>query len=94
MSSSNLPRLWGLVTAACTYEGENTVLQLQVKTVVFIAGKKNPATQIFFIRFSIKNFIAKISLYYSYLSNKRTCPLINFQKKFQPTRGFKSLPVY
>ena len=30
MSSSNLPRLWGLVTAACTYEGENTVLQLQV----------------------------------------------------------------
>ena len=31
MASSNLPRLWGLVTAACTYEGENTVLQLQVK---------------------------------------------------------------
>jgi len=30
MSSSNLPRLWGLVTAACTYEGENTVLWLQV----------------------------------------------------------------
>ena len=30
MASSNLPRLWGLVTAACTYEGENTVLQLQV----------------------------------------------------------------
>ena len=33
MASSNLPRLWGLVTAACTYEGENTVLQLQVNTV-------------------------------------------------------------
>ena len=25
---------------------------------------------------------------YSYLSNKRTCPLINFQKKFQPARCF------
>ena len=32
MASSNLPRLWGLVTASCTYEGENTVLQLQVST--------------------------------------------------------------
>ena len=31
MASSNLPRLWGLVTASCTYEGENTVLQLQVR---------------------------------------------------------------
>ncbi len=30
MASSNLPRLWGLVTAACTYEGENTVMMLQV----------------------------------------------------------------
>ena len=30
MSCSNLPRLFGLATAACTYEGENTVLQLQV----------------------------------------------------------------
>lgn len=25
LASSNMPRLWGLVTAACTYEGENTV---------------------------------------------------------------------
>ena len=25
---------------------------------------------------------------YSYHSNKRTCPLINFQKKFQPTRCY------
>ena len=31
---------------------------------------------------------------YSYLSNKRACPLINFQEKFQPTRGFLSLPFY
>ncbi len=30
MASSNLPRLWGLITAACTYEGENTVMLLQV----------------------------------------------------------------
>ena len=30
MSSSNLPGIFGLVTAACTYEGENTVLLLQI----------------------------------------------------------------
>ena len=30
MSCSNLPRIFGLATAACTYEGENTVMQLQV----------------------------------------------------------------
>ena len=35
MSASNLPRLWGLVTASCTYEGENTVLQLQVPISTF-----------------------------------------------------------
>ncbi|XP_063394821.1 probable peroxisomal acyl-coenzyme A oxidase 1 isoform X1 [Cydia fagiglandana] len=29
MQSSNLPMTYGLVTAACTYEGENTVLLLQ-----------------------------------------------------------------
>ncbi|XP_050555124.1 probable peroxisomal acyl-coenzyme A oxidase 1 [Spodoptera frugiperda] len=29
MLSSNLPQIYGLVTAACTYEGENTVLMLQ-----------------------------------------------------------------
>lgn len=29
MTSSNLPATYGLVTAACTYEGENTVLLLQ-----------------------------------------------------------------
>ena len=37
MSSSNLPRLWGLVTASCTYEGENTVLQLQVQDSLLAA---------------------------------------------------------
>ena len=30
MACSNFPRLFGLATAAMTYEGENTVLQLQV----------------------------------------------------------------
>ena len=34
-----------------------------LKTVACIAGKKNPAIQNFFIRFSIENFIANISLY-------------------------------
>ena len=34
-----------------------------LKTVAFIAGKKNPAIQFFFIHFSIENFIAHISLY-------------------------------
>ena len=34
-----------------------------LKTVAFIAGKKNPATQKFFICFSIKNLIANISLF-------------------------------
>lgn len=29
MASSNLPATYGLVTAMCTYEGENTVLLLQ-----------------------------------------------------------------
>jgi len=30
MCSSNLPNIFGMVTAACTYEGENTVLLLQI----------------------------------------------------------------
>jgi acyl-CoA oxidase len=30
MASSNLPCIFGMVTAACTYEGENTVLLLQI----------------------------------------------------------------
>lgn len=29
MTSSNFPQTYGMVTAACTYEGENTVLLLQ-----------------------------------------------------------------
>ena len=30
MACSNFPRLFGMATATMTYEGENTVLQLQV----------------------------------------------------------------
>ncbi|KOB65548.1 putative peroxisomal acyl-coenzyme A oxidase 1-like protein, partial [Operophtera brumata] len=33
MLASNLPLTYGLVTAACTYEGENTVLLLQTARV-------------------------------------------------------------
>lgn len=29
MEASNLPCTYGMVTAACTYEGENTILLLQ-----------------------------------------------------------------
>ena len=35
----------------------------RLKTVVFIAGKKNPATEKKIIRFSIENLIANISFY-------------------------------
>ena len=34
-----------------------------LKTVAFIAGKKNPADQKFYIRFSIENLIVNISFY-------------------------------
>ena len=34
-----------------------------LKTVAYIAGKKNPAIQKFYISFSIENFIENISLY-------------------------------
>ena len=44
MSCSNLPRLFGLATAACTYEGENTVLQLQVGNLLLIDCRFNVQT--------------------------------------------------
>ena len=34
-----------------------------LKTVAFIAGKKNPADQKFYIRFSIENLVVNISFY-------------------------------
>ncbi|KOB77089.1 putative Acyl-coenzyme A oxidase 1, peroxisomal [Operophtera brumata] len=36
MLSSNLPQMYGMVTAACTYEGENTVMMLQTARQHFI----------------------------------------------------------
>ena len=38
-------------------------MQTYVKTVASIAGKKNPADQNFYIRFSIENLIVNISFY-------------------------------
>ena len=40
-----------------------TFCERLLKTVAFIAGKKNPAVQKFYIHFSIENFITNISLY-------------------------------
>lgn len=37
MECSNLPSTYGMVTAACTYEGENTVLLLQTARLVTYA---------------------------------------------------------
>ena len=44
-----------------------------LKTVAFIASKKNPATPQKIIRFSIENFIANISLY------ALSLPRLNFE---------------
>ena len=38
-------------------------VSFQLKTVAFIAGKKNPAVQNFYICFSIENLIVNISFY-------------------------------
>ena len=38
-------------------------IKIIIKTVAFIAGKKNPATQNFFIPFAIENLITNISFY-------------------------------
>ena len=40
MTNSSLPRIFGMISAACTYEGENTVLQLQIaRLLIFILLK-------------------------------------------------------
>ncbi|XP_078033194.1 acyl-coenzyme A oxidase 1 [Augochlora pura] len=50
MDASNLPTTYGLVTAVCTYEGENTVLLLQTARYLVktwksaISGQKLPVT--------------------------------------------------
>ena len=72
MSSSNLPRLWGLVTASCTYEGENTVLQLQVMffCIVFCLPLHSGGKCLKSRRFSIQK------------PNEKNCPiLIRYTKK-------------
>lgn len=54
MTCSNLPATYGLVTAMCTYEGENTVLHLQTARYLvkayqsFMEGKKMPPTLQYF----------------------------------------------
>lgn len=40
MDASNLPSIYGLVTAICTYEGENTVLLLQTARYLVKAWKQ------------------------------------------------------
>lgn len=40
MDASNLPTTYGLVTAVCTYEGENTVLLLQTARYLVKAWKQ------------------------------------------------------
>jgi acyl-CoA oxidase len=50
MTCSNLPTLYGQATAACTYEGENTVLLLQTARYLMkawqqaVQGKVVPPT--------------------------------------------------
>ena len=46
-----------------TIFGLKMVVKSGLKTVAFIAGKKNPADQNFYIRFSIENLIINISFY-------------------------------
>ena len=45
------------------FKSKPCIRSTQLKTVAFIAGKKNPAIQKIFIRFSIENLIANISFY-------------------------------
>lgn len=40
MTASNLPATYGLVTATCTYEGENTVLFLQTARYLIKAWRQ------------------------------------------------------
>lgn len=63
MDSSNFPTIYGMATAACTYEGENTVMLLQTSRYLVkmyaqaLAGEKLAPT-IAYLRFAIgkKNF--------------------------------------
>ena len=57
---------------------------LCLKTVAFIAGKKNPAIQESFICFCIENFIENISLY------TLSWPKLNFEIIFQALFQWKT----
>lgn len=58
MDSSNLPATYGLVTATCTYEGENTVLLLQTARYLIkawrqaVSGQPLPPTVAYLAVFS------------------------------------------
>lgn len=41
MECSNMPSTYGMATAACTYEGENTVLLLQTARFVWKSNTPN-----------------------------------------------------
>ena len=45
------------------FKSKPCIRSTQLKTVAFIAGKKNPAIQKFFVLLSIENLIANISFY-------------------------------
>lgn len=45
MDASNLPATYGLVTAICTYEGENTVLLLQTARYLVKSWKQATSGQ-------------------------------------------------
>lgn len=57
MMSSSLPTTYGIATAACTYEGENTVMLLQTARYLmksyqgFLQGKKLTPTLVYIEKF-------------------------------------------
>ena len=77
MSSSNLPGIFGLITAACTYEGENTVLLLQIARYLV----KVSFLQIFFSKSKIGKFL-DIQGFHFYFFISLFMPLI-FSATFQ-----------
>ena len=60
--------------------------QEQVKTVAFIAGKKNPASQIFLFPFSIEKKVISKSQWRS--AGAMTVAFIAGKKKIQQSRNF------
>lgn len=57
MTSSNLPSTYGLVTAMCTYEGENTVLYLQTARFLIKSWQnRNSLHKFFTVRYLGRDF--------------------------------------